>query len=40
MEREDTPGSGDYVSITFEAGALEIDYDQESGLTVQIFEDL
>jgi len=40
VEREDRPMAGDYVSITFEAGALEIDYDQESGLTVQIFEDL
>lgn len=40
IETDDNPLSGDYVSITFEAGALEIDYDQESGLTVQIFEDL
>lgn len=40
VERENEQFSGDYVSITFEAGALEIDYDQESGLTVQIFEDL
>ncbi|OOV28862.1 hypothetical protein BXU11_02660 [Flavobacterium sp. LM5] len=39
-EREDTPMTGDYVSITFEAGALEIDYDQESGLTVAVFEDI
>jgi hypothetical protein len=39
-EREDAPRSGDYVSITFEAGALEIDYDQESGLTVAVFEDI
>jgi hypothetical protein len=40
VEREDEQFSGDYVSITFEAGALEIDYDQESGLTVQVFEEL
>jgi hypothetical protein len=40
VEREDEQFSGDYVSITFEAGALEIDYDQESGLTVAVFEDL
>jgi hypothetical protein len=39
-EREDTPMTGDYVSITFEAGALEIDYDQESGLTVAVFEEI
>ncbi|MCZ8229157.1 hypothetical protein [Flavobacterium sp.] len=39
-EREDTPMTGDYVSITFEGGALEIDYDQESGLTVAVFEDI
>jgi hypothetical protein len=40
VEREDEQFSGDYVSITFEAGALEIDYDQESGLTVAVFEDI
>lgn len=40
VEREDTPISGDYVSITFEAGALEIEYDQESGLTVAVFEEI
>lgn len=39
-EREDAPMSGDYVSITFEAGALEIDYNQESGLTVAVFEEI
>ena len=39
-EREEDQFSGDYVSITFEAGALEIDYEQESGLNVQVFEDL
>ncbi len=40
VERENEQFSGDYVSITFEAGALEIDYDQESGLTVAVFEDI
>lgn len=39
-ERGEAQFSGDYISITFEAGALEIDYDQEKGLLVEVFEEL
>lgn len=40
VERDDDQPFGEYISITFEAGAIEIDYDQETGLNVQVFEEI